>query len=278
MKPHPFLAASLLASTLLGAGLAAHAADVSKPTVRHAAARSHAAVQGRTWAEVAKLPDFTTGIWETPLTPAAFAPGPQPQLTPAYAARRKAFDDARKAGNEQDNPSANCVPPGMPGVMNQPYPMQIFFGPGQVAIQLEAYMQMRHIYTDGRPHPADPDPTFNGDSIGHWEGDTLVVDSVGFVPDTPLGLSYGVQHSSKMHIVERMRLVDPDTLTLTTTVDDPDALASPWTTSRTFKRHRDWTIAEYVCEQNNRNLVDPNGHAGIVLTPPPTAATNVPGE
>jgi hypothetical protein len=249
------LGLALGVAAALGAGvLAAHAAGSS--------------VQGRTWAEVARLPDFTTGIWEVPLGPGAFKPGPQPQLTPAYAAKLKAFQDAQKAGNEQDNPSANCVPPGMPEIMNQPYPMQVFFGPGQVSIQLEAYMQMRHIYTDGRAHPSDPDETFNGNSIGHWEGDVLVVDSVGFTADTPLGMSYGLHHSNRMHIVERMRLTDPDTLEITTTIDDPEALAQPWTTARTFKRHRDWTIAEYECEQNNRNLVDQNGHAGIILAPP----------
>lgn len=225
--------------------------------------------QGRTWAEVAKLPDFTTGIWEIPLGPGAFRPQSQPVLTPAYAAKLKAFNDAKAKGGEQDNPSANCVPPGMPEIMGQPYPIEFFFGPGQVAIQAEAYEQIRHIYTDGRKHKADPDETYNGDSIGHWDGDTLVVDTVGFTPDTPLGLSYGLHHSDKMHIVERMKLTDPDTLLVTTTIDDPKALAQPWTTTRTFKRHRDWTIDEYVCEQNNRNFVDQNGRAGIVLAPPP---------
>ncbi len=259
MKPRVLACLLAAVSALSLQGRAVQAADSPKGP------------QGRTWTEVARLPDFTTGIWEVPLGPGAFAPGALPSLTPAYAARLKAFQAAQAAGNEQDNPSANCLPPGMPGVMNQPYPMQILFGPGQVTIQLEAYMQIRHIYTDGRGHPSDPDLTYNGNSIGHWEGDTLVVDSVSFVPDTPLGLSYGVQHSTRMHVVERMRLSDPDTLVITTTIDDPDALTQPWTTSHTFKRHKDWTIAEYVCEQNNRNLVDQNGHAGIVLTPPPKA-------
>ena len=229
------------------------------------------APQGRTWKEVAELPDFTTGIWEMPLGPGSFAPGAPFAFTPAYQAKLDAYNAAAAAGNEQDSASANCVPPGMPGVMNQPYPMQIMYGPGQISIQLEAYMQMRHIYTDGRAHPADPDPTYNGDSVGHWEGDTLVVDSVGFTPDTPLGLSYGMQHSEKMHIVERFHLTDPDTLVVATTIDDPNALTKPWSTTKTFKRHRDWTISEYVCEQNNRNLVTPEGKAGIVLTPPPGA-------
>lgn len=129
-------------------------------------------------------------------------------------------------------------------------------------------MQVRHIYMDGRPHPADPDPTFNGHSIGHWEGGTLVVDTVGFVPYTPLGFNWGIGHSDKMHIVERFRLTAPDTLEVVTTIDDPLALAKPWTTSRIFKRHTNWTIDEYICEQNNRNQADQNGKAGIELTPP----------
>jgi len=252
-----------LSSILPGLAVAIVFAGAPAPAVH-----AKSAPQGRTWQEVARLPDFTTGVWEIPLGPGAFAPGEQPALTPEYAAKLKAFQDAQKAGKEQDNPSANCVPPGMPEIMGQPYPMQIMFGPGQISIQLEAYMQIRHIYTDGRAHPADPNLTYNGDSIGHWEGDALVVDSVGFTPDTPLGLSYGMRHSDKMHIVERFHLTDPDTLAVQTTIEDPEALTKPWTASRTFKRHRDWTIAEYVCEQNNRNMVDAEGKAGIVLTPP----------
>ena len=232
--------------------------------------------QGRTWAEVAKLPDFTTGVWEIPLgpppgggPPRAFTPPPLPQLTPAYADKLKAYNEARAKGNEQDTPAANCVPPGMPEMMGQPYPIQIMFGPGQISLQAEAYQQIRHIYTDGRRHPDDPNLTYNGDSIGHWEGGTLVVDTVGFTADTSLGQNYGLRHSEKMHIVERFRLTDPDTLEAVTTITDPEALAAPFTTTRTFKRHKDWTIAEYVCEQNNRNLTDENGHAGIILAPPP---------
>ena len=221
-----------------------------------------------TWSRIGRLPDFTTGIWEVPMTPAAFAPGAQPVQTPAYAARAKAYAAAQAAGGEQDSPGANCLPSGMPTIMSQPYPMQILFGPREVTIDIEAFMQVRHIYTDGRPHPADPDLTFNGHSTGRWEGGTLVVDTVGFTPDTPLGFDWGMRHSTKMHILERFRLTDPDTLQIATTIEDPEALAGPWTTTRSFRRHTDWTIAEYVCEQNNRNLVDANGKAGIVLDPP----------
>ena len=124
-------------------------------------------------------------------------------------------------------------------------------------------MQIRHIYTDGRKHPEDPDLTFHGHSIGRWEGGTLVVDSVGFTPDTTLGA--GARHSDKMHIVERMRLTDPNTLEMVTTVEDPEALTKAFTRTSTFARHADWTIAEYICQQNNRNFVGDDGKAGINL-------------
>jgi hypothetical protein len=152
--------------------------------------------------------------------------------------------------------------------MTQPYPIEFLFTPGKVTIVIEAYMQVRHIYTDGRKHPDDPDLTFNGHSIGHWENDTLVVDTVGFTPATPLGANMGVRHSDRMHIVERMRLVDPNTLEIQTTVEDPKALAKPMVRTSRYARHSDWTTAEYICQQNNRNFVDEKGKAGIDLSRP----------
>ena len=224
-----------------------------------------------TWSQIGKLPDFTTGIWEVPMNPAAFASATQPSFTAAYTERHKAYVAQQASGGNQDSPGANCLPSGMPTIMSQPYPLQILYGPREVTIDIEAFMQVRHIYTDDRPHPDSPDPTFNGDSIGHWEGATLVVDTVGFVDDTPLSFDWGMQHSPKMHILERFRLTSPDTLEVQTRIEDPDALTQPWTSTRTFKRHADWRIAEYICEENNRNTVDPNGKAGIILTPPAPA-------
>jgi hypothetical protein len=215
---------------------------------------------GGTWESIPKLPDMS-GVWEMTFGRGGFAPAQPLSLTPKYAAILKAF----QAAPPQDSPAANCVPPGMPGVMSQPYPVEILFTPGMVTVIAEAYMQVRHIYTDGRGHPDDPDLTFNGHSIGHWEGDTLVVDSVGFTTDTSLGMNMGTRHSDKMHIVERFHLKDPKTLEITTTIDDPEALAKPWTRTTTYARHSDWTLAEYICQQNNRNFVDADGKAGINL-------------
>ena len=250
------------------------------------------------WAALGKLPDFN-GVWEAggggggrgaagrggagagargAAGPGARAAGPEgapavatgrgrgapagPALTAEYAARRKALQDRAF----EDSQAANCVPPGMPGIMTQPYPMEFLLTPGMVTIVIEAYQQVRHIYTDGRPLPADPDPTFHGTSIGRWEGGTLVVETVGFSPQTLL--TANTPHGDKMKIVERFALADPDTMTIETTITDPEALTAPLTTSRALRRHRDWTLAEYICEENNRNSVDQSGKAGINLSNP----------
>jgi hypothetical protein len=260
------------------------------------------------WAALAKLPDFS-GVWEVGFGPppagaraggaaaavpgaargdgaargaAAGAPrgggagapaagrgrggGGGPQLTPAADARRKELQ--AKAASVQDSPAANCLPPGMPGIMGQPYPMEFLMTPGKVTIVIEAYQQVRHIYTDGRPLPEDPDLKFHGTSIGRWDGDTLVVDTVGFSPLTEIARF--VPFSAKARIVERFRLSDPDTMSIETTITDPETLAAPSVSSRSLRRHRNWTTAEYICEENNRNFVDSTGKAGIDLTVPGT--------
>jgi hypothetical protein len=212
------------------------------------------------WTAIAKLPDFT-GVWEVGGgrgrgTAAA------PALTPEYAAKR----DAIRARGAEDKETANCLPPGMPAIMGQPYPMEFLLTPGLVTIVIEAYTQVRHIYTDGRALPEDPDEKFHGTSIGRWEKETLVAETVGFSPLTELAA--GVPHGNKMKIVERFRLTDPDTMDIETTITDPDALTAPFTSTRTLKRHRSWTLAEYICEENNRNFVDEQGKAGVILTNP----------
>jgi hypothetical protein len=234
------------------------------------------------WEAVAKLPDFT-GVWEVglggpprasggagrgavprgapPARRAAARPA-GPSLTPEYAAKAK----QQPANRDDESQTANCLPPGLPAIMGQPYPMEFLLTPGQVTIIIEAYSQTRHIYTDGRPLPSDPDPTFYGTSVGHWEGDTLVAETVGF-EQVARGLNF--PYSDQMKIVERFRLSDPDTMTIETTIVDPKALTMPYPMgSRTLKRHRNWTIAEYVCEENNRNFVDAQGKAGINLANP----------
>src|SRR5580704_11497502 len=259
--------------------LAAAAIALGQSTPAPAPKAAHKAPTPADWAALGKLPDFT-GVWEIPLgggaarggggrgaaarTGGGRASAAPPSLTQEYAA--KAQEQARLAAKAEDNPSANCLPPGMPGIMSQPYPIEVLMTPGQVTIVIEAYTQVRHIYTDGRPMPEDPDPSFDGTSIGHWEGDTLIVETMGF-EQVPRGINF--PYSDKMKIVERFKLSDADTLSVDTTILDPLALTQPYSMgNRIFKRHRSWTIAEYVCEENNRNFVDDSGKAGIRLDNP----------
>jgi hypothetical protein len=229
------------------------------------AAQTYPGNQGDSWAAIAKLPPLN-GLYEIARARTAPKDGPRdtfPQLTPPAEARLKLFKDVQAKGGEQDKQTANCLPPGMPQIMDQPYPIQILLTPGEVTIIQEAYMQVRHVHMDGRPHADNPDLTFNGDSIGHWEGDTLVVDTAGLIAEAIL--KDGVQHTPQEHIVERIRLADPNALEIRTTIEDSAVMAKPWSYVNRYARHPDWSMAEYICEQNNRNSVDANGEAGINL-------------
>jgi len=106
--------------------------------------------------------------------------------------------------------------------------------------------------------------------VGHWEGATLVAETVGFA-QVPRGITF--PYSDKMKIVERFRLMAPDTMIIETTIIDPEALTTPYSMPpRTLARHRSWTIAEYICEENNRNFVDEKGNAGTNLANPNASA------
>ncbi len=236
-------------------------------TAAEAAAPRGAVLPGGTWAAIAQLPDWS-GVWE----PLLFAPpqpgeGPPlappspPKLTPAYAAQYAAFQEKNRTtpGLNFVSEVANCVPAGLPGSMQQPYPLEILFTPGRVTIAIETYSVVRRIHTDGRPLPADPDPSYQGSSVGHWEGDTLVVETIGVLPKTSV-LQGLMGHGEQLRITERMRLVAPDVLEIATTRNDPTVFVEPYTTVLRYRRHRDWQIMEYVCAQNNRDQLDEHGN------------------
>ena len=251
MPRHKVVRGASILACLLAAGLVAGTSQAAAPA---------SANQGATWADIAKLPDIN-GVFE--LARGAGTTGGRRQtpavLTPAADARLKAY----KAAGIQDAQTANCLPPGMPQIMDQPYPIEVLVTPKKVTIIQEAYMQVRSIFVDGRKLPDDPDLTFNGASVGHWEGDTLVVDTVGLAPEVELG--DGIAHSDKVHMIERIRLSDPNMLEVSTRIEDPEVLAKPWEYVSRYARHRDWSLAEYICEQNNRNSIDASGKSGINL-------------
>jgi hypothetical protein len=186
-----------------------------------------------------------------------------PPYTPEFAKEHDALLDSANKGLPMYEPTANCLWPGMPRLMLQPYPMEFVVKPGVVYTLHEYMSQQRRIYTDGRGHPADVDPSFNGDSVGHWEGDTLVVDTVGIKPGVTRIDRY-LPHSDALHVVERIRRISPTKMEDRITIDDAKALTAPWSTVRTWTLQPDWKIMEFVCEENNRNPSDVNGVTQVI--------------
>lgn len=199
--------------------------------------------------EVAMLPDWT-GIWY-PDWAALFSERSGPaKLTPAAQAKYDQYlADTREHGPDQYL-QANCIPPGLPGVLQQPYPVEILFSPGRVTIFTEAYEQAIRIYTDGRALPEDPELFFNGNIVGHWEGDTLVFQGVGFNLLTQI--QPGIGHSEQLRIDGRIALRNPELLVIELTLTDPEVLAEPFVTKIAFKQDNSYPIREWVCAENNR--------------------------
>lgn len=217
------------------------------------------------YAEIERLPDWS-GVWNPDWSLLFGAgggrPPVQPKLEAAAQAQLDAFRARQAAEGVAQTAQITCRPPGMPGIMRQPYPMEVLFTPGRVTIFAETYSQARRIYTDGRPLPDDPDDLFNGTSIGRWDGDTLVVETVGFNP--LVEYVGGVTHGPNMKIVERFWLERPGVLRTETTITDPGVLAEPLVSEMAFRKEAEWTIREYVCEENNR-LTAGEGGANIEL-------------
>jgi len=223
------------------------------------------------YAALAKLPDWS-GAWDPSFVrppPGQARPAP-PKLTPAYAAQYAKYlaENRKTPGLNFVSDQASCVPPGLPQSMTEPYPIEFLFTPGRVTILIETDHLIRRIYTDGRSLPEDPDPTYQGSSVGHWEGDTLVVETSAIVDSTsPMQGING--HSDKFHVTERIRLVQPDMLAITTTRVDPAVFVEPYTTTSYYRRHRDWQVMEYVCEQNNHDALDAHGKPAFSLSHKP---------
>ena len=141
----------------------------------------------------------------------------------------------------------NCTPPGFPRAYFHAFPIQIVQTPGEVIVLFE-WDSLRHqIFTDGRKHDTSLGPLWMGDAIGHWEGDTLVADTVNFNDKTWLD-RIGHPHSEQLHVVERIRRVDHDHLEDEVTIDDPKAYTRPWSGRIVFALKPAWTLAEEFCE------------------------------
>jgi hypothetical protein len=181
---------------------------------------------------------------------------------PPFTDQGKAEWDKRVKAEKEGSPiadaSAYCWPHGVPRVMNSPYPLQIVQTDGETTILHEVAHNIRHIYMD-QPHARNPAPTFMGDSVGHWEADTLVVDTVGLNDRTWID-EVGVIHGKQLHVVERIRKIeDGHALENLIRIEDPEFFKQPWYARITYAWRPDLRISEYVCEENNRNMPE-NGH------------------
>ena len=201
-------------------------------------------------------PDFN-GVWERPYVPnmerdgaGQKGAGPLP-FTAEYAKIFKDYDPGKF------DYTGHCLPQGLTRSMNSPFPIRIVQTNDLVAILYEAWNVFEIIHTDGRPHAKNPDPLWAGNPVGKWDGDVLVVDTVGFNDKTNLD-TVGHPHSDAMHTVERFTRADDLHVAYEITVEDPKAFTKPWKNVRTFTLRPDWEVMEYSCEENNRDLTE--GH------------------
>jgi hypothetical protein len=213
-------------------------------------------------------PDFT-GVWAGP----AFTHkvGPNDTESPAVIVydvkqmapltplgKEKMF---RKATGDVavENPTAVCLPAGLMLEIQSPYAQQWIQAPGYMVIRYEYQDNAsRIIPIDGRPHSKDVELTWMGDSVGHWEGDTLVIDTIG-VKEWALDDSIHMPaiggsrwHSDALHVVERVRFTGPKTASYDVTIDDPKYFTKPWMLNSQMNLHPTWNLQEFVCAEDNR--------------------------
>jgi hypothetical protein len=178
----------------------------------------------------------------------------KPPMTPWAEAKFKAAKPnvGPKAVNisETNDPTLNCAPPGVPRIyLMRGEPLEIVQTRAKTLMIFEYDHFVREIYTDGRAHPQDAPATWMGDAVGKWDGDTFVVDTVGFNDKTWLD-NEGHPHSEDLHVVERLRRVNHDTMTIDTTIEDSKAYTKPWGGHAIYELKPDWNLGEMICEDN----------------------------
>ncbi len=167
-----------------------------------------------------------------------------------YKANREGATDSNSNGADGLDPEMYCLQGGVPRVYTAPSPIEIVQTPGRVFMifHSQSSPSPRYIYIDGQDHPDGFPTTFMGHSIGRWEGDTLVVDTINIDGDTWLD-GIGTPHSDALHVVERLRRVAQDTLEIEFRFEDPKAYTKPWTGKKVFKLTHDWEyIPGIICD------------------------------
>ena len=213
-----------------------------------------------------KLPDWS-GDWGPNI---AYMAEQNKTIQPPWNAEGKrqvqVYLDGVKSGKPIASTPSRCLPTGMPALMNQNHTFEFWFVPRRIFIFNEIdNTDMRRIYTDGRALPEDPDLSYMGYSVGHWEGKTLIVETIGVLPEVPFRVNdrYNVENGGDQYVLEHIYLKDEKTLVDDLEVKAPKVLTGPWKYSRQFIRHREpfFEIVESVCEQSGYDTVDSEGKA-----------------
>ena len=207
-------------------------------------------------ADAAKPPDLS-GVWLPDVTDQfKQVTANVPPWTPEVASQMQRLAEQEKAGHPF-LVLKYCLPHGMPTWMLITHnAFELLETPGRITMLGEVDgNRMRRIYMDGRKHPEDPDPTMHGHSIGHWDGDTLVVDTIGIAPQAYIAISeaVGVPNNGDMHIVERIHLTEPNVMHDDLEITAPKVLTKTWKTTRIFRRYpnRHFEIVEGECVQED---------------------------
>ncbi len=204
----------------------------------------HAAPSAPTPRTAGGKPDFT-GVWYAQRTIDPGKPEPLPWA--------EALIKERMANNGKDAPGARCLPRGITSA-GALFPFKLVQTPSLLVMLFEDDIPShRQVFLDGRGHPKDPNPTWMGHSIGHWEGDTLVIDTAGFEDRSWLD-TQGHPHTEKMHVIERFRRPDAGHLQIEFTIDDPAAYAKPWKIERAADLDVNDDIGEYVCTEGEKDV------------------------
>lgn len=225
---------------------------------------------GAIWADSANNPPDLTGIWGIyrggPGSDPKYAPSApsalvlKPEYAKPYEEKRAVEAAAAKRGEQIANGGVECIPYGVPTMMSVAlYPVEFIQTAKQVTIISEAFSEVRRVYLD-RPQANldDVAPGYYGRSVGHWEGDTLVVDTTNFKGSyqSRFGVSYlDGMSDENLHVVERFRRADPETIIYQATVDDPTVYTKPWTVELSMSK-RAGRIFEYACHEGNYAMMD----------------------
>ena len=206
-------------------------------------------------------PDFS-GVWQSPrmadvTQDMACCKGVKDlPFTPWGKERWESYDAAK------GDYAGSCLPFGLLRSVGGPHPIQIVQNDKYIAFLYEQNSWFHVTPIDGRAHPKDPDPTWFGNSVGRWEGDTLVIDTIAFNGKTRVD-TIGHPHSDQLHTIERFKRRDMGHIDYVLTIDDPKTYTKPWDSVRIWTLHPEWEIMEYSCEENNKDMVEGHIKAGV---------------